>query len=236
MSDKTKKILKIVSVIVITVIFIIVTVLLTPKLVKMWKDKLFREEVRDKLQSLGWPGVAVMFGLQVLQVVVAFLPGEPVEMFMGYLYGAVGGLILCLAGVAVGTILIFMGTKFFGRKFINKISLENKKKYAFLRDPIKRDAMFFLLYLIPGTPKDALTFFAPVTRIGLWRFIIISGVARIPSIISSTYVGKAAGEGRFGVAIIVFAITAVVGLAGIYINDKILAAQHDKTGAAEKEK
>ena len=169
--------------------FIALTVLLTPKLLEL-RDAEVRERVKDQLKSLGVPGIGVMFCVQVLQIVVALLPGEPVELLMGFLYGTFGGLALCLAGIAAGTAAVFLVSKKIGEKYIVKFGNPEKfRKLAFLRDPVRRDSLFFLLLMIPGTPKDMLTYFAPLTKISPIRFIVISCAARIPSVISSTYVG-----------------------------------------------
>lgn len=228
MSEKTKKILKIAAFIAVAAAFIVLTVILTPKLLAL-RDASVREALKKRIDMLGVPGVSIMFILQVLQVVVALLPGEPVELFMGFLYGTFGGLAICEAGIAAGTVLVFGAARLFGKNYIKKISEAAKyKKLAFLRDPVRLEAMLFILFLIPGAPKDILIYFAPLTGIGPARFIAISCVARIPSIISSTYVGANLSEGNFALSAAVFAATALLGLAGIYINSRIMAKQNEK--------
>ena len=193
------------------------------------RDERVRELVRGKIDSLGIAGVAVMFGLQVLQIVVAVIPGEPVELLMGFLYGTSGGFALCMAGIAAGTAIVYIITKKLGKKFIEKLNDPEKfKKLSFLRNPAKRDTMLFVLFFIPGTPKDILTYFAPLTKINMLRLIMISCVARIPSVISSNYVGATLSRGKFLHSAIVFAITGVIGIAGILINDKIIEAHRKK--------
>jgi Uncharacterized conserved protein len=225
MSEKTKKIIKIAAVILIAAVFVMITVILTPKLL-MLRDAQVREAMRDKFDSLGFIGMAVIFGLQVLQIVVAVLPGEPVELLVGFLYGAFGGMTLCLAGIAAGTSIVFLIAGLFGKKYAEKLNDPKYKKLAFLHDPVKRDAMFFVLFLIPGTPKDLLTYIAPITGIGFVRFVAISCIARIPSVISSTYVGANLSRGNYLFSAIIFAATALFGLVGIYVNNRIIAAQH----------
>lgn len=224
-NEKNKKIIKIAALAVLAAVFVTVTVLFTPKLLEL-RDAGVREAVRAKLDSLGLLGVAAVFGLQVLQVIVALLPGEPVELLVGFLYGTFGGLALCLTGAAAGTALVFAASKLFGKRYADKLDDPKYKKLSFLKNPVRRDALLFLLFLIPGTPKDMLTYFAPLTGVGLLRFIAISCVARIPSVISSTYVGASLSDGNYMVSAIVFAATALLGLAGIYINNRVIAAQH----------
>lgn len=175
------------------------------------------------VDSLGVFGILFMFFIQVLQTIVAIIPGEPIELIMGLMYGTVGGLIISLCGTAAGGIIIFLCVKKFGMKFVDKfINSDGFSKYSFLKDPKKREFMIFILFFIPGTPKDILTYFAPFTGIALPRFLLISTLARIPSVVSSTYIGSSVSDGDLVKSIIIFAVTGLVGLGGILIHDKII--------------
>jgi len=227
------KTLKTVATAVFLVAFVVLTVILAPKIVSL-REPAVRDAVRDKVKALGVRGIVAVFLLQVLQVIIAFLPGEPVELLIGFLYGTFGGLALCIAGIATGTVLIFTLAHKLGKKDINAfIDSEMYKKLSFLRDPLKRDAMFFLLLLIPDTPKDALTYFAPLTRIPLSRFIVISSMARIPSLISSTYVGSNISEGNFAYSALVFVLAGVLGLVGIAVYNRVIAHHRAKSRAKQ---
>lgn len=192
------------------------------------------ESFKDFVSELGVLGIAFMLFVQVLQVVFAIIPGEPIELVMGALYGTFGGVLLCLIGVAIGTALIFLLVKFWGRGFIESFTDSDKfKKLKFLQNPEKRDIIMFLLMFIPGTPKDLLTYFAPFTGIKIPRFIIIGTIARIPSIITSTYVGNSFAEGKIIQSIIVFAVVGVISVGGILIYNKIIDAKNKMTDKNE---
>lgn len=179
--------------------------------------------------SLGVFGVLLMLGIQVLQIVVAVIPGEPIELIMGLMYGTWGGLALTLTGILIGSAIIYFCMKRFGTGFASKfVDTNGFKKFRFLNNPAKRDSFIFLLFFIPGTPKDVLTYFAPLTGIPFGRFITIATLARIPSVVTSTLVGSSVSKGEFLKSLIVFAITGVVGIAGILINNKFTAAQEKK--------
>lgn len=179
--------------------------------------------------SLGVFGILLMLGIQVLQIVVAVIPGEPIELIMGLMYGTWGGLALTLTGILTGSTIIYFCMKRFGTGFASKfVDTNGFKKFRFLNNPAKRDSFIFLLFFIPGTPKDVLTYFAPLTGIPFGRFITISTLARIPSVVTSTLVGSSVSKGEFLKSLIVFAITGVVGIAGILINNKFTAAQEKK--------
>jgi len=190
------------------------------------------DSLKSFTNSLGMWGILFMFLIQTVQVVLAFIPGEPIELCAGALYGTVGGVLLCLAGIAVGTFIIFLLVKTLGKDLVLRVI--GSDKYAslkFLHDPAKRDLFIFILMFIPGTPKDVLTYFSPLAGISMWRFVLIAAVARIPSVISSTYVGATLAEGNYLHSAIVFLIVGAVSIAGILIYNKIIEAKNkEKNG------
>lgn len=190
--------------------------------------------IKEYVDSLGFFGIIFVFGLQTLQVILAFIPGEPLEIAAGALYGAVGGAILCLAGIAAGTFVIFLLVKTLGRDLVQKVIGSDKyAKLKFLKDPAKRDVFIFLLMFIPGTPKDVLTYFSPLSGISMLRFIIIASIARIPSVITSTYVGGTLAEGRYLHSVIVFLIVGAVSIGGIILYNKIIEAKNKEKNGNE---
>ncbi len=188
-----------------------------------------RNELVYFIRSKGVWGVLVLLGLQVLQVVVAIIPGEVVEVISGVLYGTIGGYIICTIGVLLSSILVFYTVKKLGKEYVEKVVTSEKlSKFKFLNDTTKLNSIIFLLFFIPGTPKDLLTYVVPLTKVKPLHFFIISTFARIPSIISSTYAGATIDQGNFKMTLIIFAITGIVGLLGIYLNDKIVKKLNKK--------
>lgn len=187
----------------------------------MQDDNLSRLE--DFIGNLGIWGGVVAWAIQILQVVLAVIPGEPIEIVMGVLYGTVGGCLMCLAGIAVGSCVVFLSVRRLGKNAVEKVMANEKyKKLKFLNEPSKRDVLLFILMFIPGTPKDTLTYFAPFTGIPFLRYIVISTVARIPSVISSSYIGSSIMGGNLVRSIIAFAVVGAVSLAGILVYNKII--------------
>lgn len=225
MQEKNKKLRKVIQWITIIVLLIIM-VLITLYIVHIRKDL---DSFEALVQSFGVWGVVFMFLLQIVQVVLAVIPGEPIELVMGALYGTVWGTLMCIGGIVVGTALIYILVKKLGRGFVEKImDLEKFQKLKFLKNPAKRDTLMFFLMFLPGTPKDLLTYFAPFTGISLPRILIIAAVARIPSIVTSTYVGSSFAQGNHLKSIIVYAIVGVVSLAGILIYNRSLQKREEQ--------
>ena len=83
------------------ILFITLTVILWPFISSLSTD-VGRDNLKEKIDSLGVAGWFLMLGIQVLQIIVAFLPGEPIEIVMGVFYGSIGGLFTCLLGILIG--------------------------------------------------------------------------------------------------------------------------------------
>lgn len=189
------------------------------------------EEFRAYIDSFGWMGRLVFLGLQVLQVVVALIPGEILEVGAGYAFGAVEGTLLCMAGCALGSALIFLLTKRLGIKLVEVfISREKIDELRFINSEKKLKRTIFILFFLPGTPKDLFTYFAGLTRIKLSEFLVISLIARIPSVVSSTIGGHIIGNQNYLSAIILFAVTGIVSLGGMAIYSQIIK-RHEKKEA-----
>lgn len=189
-----------------------------------------REEFKVWVDGLGFGGWLVTLGIQLLQIFVALIPGEPVELMLGYVWGPWLGTLTCLLGIFIGTATIFLLVRKFGMKFVSRfVDPEELKKYKFLRDKNKVDITVFILFFIPGTPKDALTYIAPIAPIGAVKYLLIATFARIPSIITSTILGDSIADGRWVLALVVFAITAVISVLGIILGNRYI--EHKKKKA-----
>mgnify|MGYP000560776280 FL=1 len=119
------------------------------------------EKFRQWVDNNGiWSRFAYM-GMVILQVVIAVLPGEPFEIAAGYAFGAVEGSLLCIAASTLGSITVFLLVRYFGVPLVEVFFSEEKlHRIKFLKTTPKRDFIFFIIFMIPGTPKDLLCYFA----------------------------------------------------------------------------
>ncbi len=185
------------------------------------------ETLREWISQNQLIGALAMAGIMCMQVVIVIMPGELVEISAGYAFGSIGGMCLCLLGAAVGGAIIYIFTKRWGSKMVEAfISKEKMQSLSFIKNTDKLRLLVFVLFLIPGSPKDMITYFIGLTPMRLPSFLIISSIARIPSVISSTIGGDAIGEGNYMLAIIVFVITAVISLIGLLIYRRISYKKH----------
>lgn len=186
------------------------------------------EKFRQWVDDNGiWSRFAYM-GMVILQVVIAVLPGEPFEIAAGYAFGAVEGSLLCIAASTLGSITVFLLVRYFGVPLVEVFFSEEKlHRIKFLKTTPKRDFIFFIIFMIPGTPKDLLCYFAGLTDIRLSLWLLICSLGRLPSIVTSTVGGDALGTSNYWFAAAVFAITLVISLVGLLFYKKI-CNRHEK--------
>ena len=161
-----------------------------------------------------WGRIAFV-GMMFFQVVVAIIPGEPLEIAAGYAFGFWEGTLLCQIGIFLGSLTVFLFVRNWGIRVVEVFFPREKiLSSKLLRDRRKRDALAFILMFIPGTPKDILTYCAGLTDMPLGTWLLISTIARIPSVVTSTIGGNALGLKDYWFALAVFAATLALSLGG----------------------
>ncbi len=208
---KRRKLLAAISIGIVALLVILLT-----WFIWRWLAAFSQEGLQDYIRSYGAAGWLVFLVLQFLQVFIALIPGELLESVAGFAFGPLWGTVLCYIGVTLASIVVFSLTRRFGVKLVEVfISREKINQLRFLNTEKKRNLLIFLLFFIPGTPKDLLTYFVGLTEIRLSAFLVISLFARIPSVVSSTFGGHLLGEGNYVGAVILYALTTTVSLLGL---------------------
>lgn len=217
---------KIRKILLISGIFLLLFALLSALCLYFWKelsDPVFQENLKNKIASLGFEGWLIVLLIQIIQIIIAFIPGEPVEILAGALYATWGGLFTCLLGSLIASSLVFFIVRKFGYSLVKRLFPEKEiRKFNFSHNHKKIEIMTFILFLIPGTPKDLLTYLAGLSSINPRQFLIISTFARVPSIITSTAIGDSLIKGNFKITLWLFLTILIIGLLGIFLKDKIL--------------
>jgi uncharacterized membrane protein YdjX (TVP38/TMEM64 family) len=196
----------------------------------------YREQFSAWIDTLGFKGVLIVFGIQILQIIVAVIPGGSVEILAGAAYGVLGGLAICILGCLAATTVIFLLVRKFGVPLVNRFfGPKLTGKYAFLKESIgfqdsrKVSLLLFLIFLIPGAPKDILTYIASLQDIKLSRFILITNVARTPAILMAVMLGSSMLQGNIVLIVVLFLIIAVTGILGLLYGEKIIRWFHSKS-------
>ena len=180
------------------------------------------EKFRAWVDGHGFGGRIAYIGMVIFQVVIALIPGEPFEIAAGYAFGAVEGTLLCILASTLGSVAVFLLVRRFGVRLVEVFFSKDKlKSVRFLKSTPKRDMLFLIIFMIPGTPKDLLSYVAGLTDIRFPVWLMICSLGRIPSIITSTVGGNALGTQNYWFAIAVFAATMAVSGVGLLIYNRI---------------
>ena len=185
------------------------------------------ERFRAWVDSSGFVSRVIFVGMVIFQLIIALIPGEPLEMGAGYAFGAWEGTILCIIGCVIGSALVFLFVRRFGVKLVEVFFPREKiRSLRFLQDSRRLNLLTFIVFLIPGTPKDLLSYFIGLTDMKLGTWLLITAVARIPSIVTSTVTGDALGLKNYQFAIIAFGATLALSLLGILVYRRLSARRH----------
>lgn len=220
--EKAKIIIKFSLIALFVSLFIVLTIIYFPKIMGLI-DKDNPDNLINKVRNKGFIGWLTFLLIQILQILISFIPGEPIEVIAGALYGTMGGLLTCLLGCLIGASLVYFLSMKIGRSFI-KLFIKEKdlKEVKFLKNEKRVEELVFIFYFIPGTPKDILTYLGPYIKIHPLKFILISTFARIPSIVTSTWAGNSISNNNWGLTIGVFTGTFLIALLGLFIRRKYI--------------
>ena len=192
------------------------------------------EVFRAWVAEHGLLGMAAYTGMVFLQVLVAIIPGEPLEIAGGYAFGAVWGTVLCLLGAFLGSVAVFAVVRKWGVPLVEVFFPQDKlDKLTFLKTSPRRATLLWLVFTVPGTPKDLLCYFAGLTDLRWSSWLLIASVGRLPSIITSTMGGNALGLQNYQFAAITFAATTVIAGIGLVIYRQV-CRRHKRSAESDR--
>lgn len=181
------------------------------------------DRVIADVHAAGPVGFLILLGLQFLQIVVAFIPGEVTQMAAGLLYGPWVGALIILVGCVLSSAVIYLIVKKLGAPFVQKmVPTHYLEKFRAFEQSGKLNVTVFILFLIPGLPKDIFTYLVPLTDMPMKTFLVLSNVGRIPGIVVSTYAAAGLADGRIIESVLIFAVLAAIAIVGILLRDRIM--------------
>ena len=170
--------------------------------------------------------IIAFIGLVALQIVFAFLPGEPLELAAGYMFGSWLGTLICLAGCFIGTAMIYFLVKIFKHSLIHMMFQEEKiNEVKQLMASKKSIYWFFIIFIIPGSPKDLMTYVASLTDLPICRWLVLTSLCRIPSIVTSTFLSGSIKNGHIVSALVIFLMTIVIVISGMIFYKKKITGE-----------
>ena len=226
LSPKQQKTLAIVFISFAVALGITISIVVGIPLIKFLREP---ERFRMWVDSHGVWGKVAFVGIEVMKVIVVFIPGEPIELAAGYAFGVWQGMFLCLVGITIGSMIVFVLVHRYGMSIVRIFySQEKIDTLRFLKASKRRDFLLTIIYILPGTPKDFLNYYAGLTGIRPFVWFWICSVGRIPSIITSTITGDAFVQKQYVFAIVFTVIVLLIGVAGVFFYNKILSHEDSK--------
>ncbi|MEK3899785.1 TVP38/TMEM64 family protein [Paenibacillus sp. FSL R7-0179] len=178
---------------------------------------------RDYILSTGKLGPVMLVLFQILQTVIAPIPGEVVQIAGGYIYGTTLGAVYVTGGMMLGAMIAFYFTRFLGGSFIERLLQKDKFKWMRgMMDNKKFSIFLFIVFIIPGFPKDMFIYAAGLTTMKPLRFFMILLVARFPWLLASVSVGANIYDKNYGPTIVISVISVLAFILGLIYKDKLI--------------
>lgn len=223
---RRRQIIAIAALVLFAVVSVMVYVRIGQPMTELVKDI---DRLREWVAQKGWGSRLIYMGMVCLQVLIAIIPGEPLEMAAGFVFGPVEGALICLGGITLGSMMVFGLVRLFGMKLVEVFfSREKIDSLKIMQNPKRMFLVTATLMILPGTPKDLLTYCAGLTKISWLTWLLICTLGRIPSVITSTWGGHAIAEGNYLVAAVIFLGTTLLCGAGLYVFAKMKSDKIEK--------
>lgn len=215
-----KKIIMKISVVVLAILIIMLLFKFIPKLLLMTVSL---KEFNKYILSMGKLGAVMLVLFQVLQTVIAPIPGEVIQIAGGYIYGLSLGTIYSVLGLVIGSGIAFYFTRLIGADFIVNLIKKKKLKWMLnIMESRKFEIILFVIFLVPGLPKDFMIYVAGLTTLRPMKFFVILIASRVPSIMASVSIGANMNAGNYLLTIIVSVIAIIGFIIGIFYKDNII--------------
>ncbi len=180
------------------------------------------DSFRDYILSTGKLGPVMLIFFQVLQTVIAPIPGEVIQIAGGYIYGTYVGMLFITAGMLLGAIIAFYFTRFVGGAFIENLLKKNKFQWmAGMMETKKFSIFLFIIFIIPGIPKDLFIYAAGLTTIKPLKFFSILIIARFPWLLASVSIGSNIYHKNYVSTAIISGVSVLAFALGLIYKDKL---------------
>ena len=189
-------------------------------LVRLYVDQYFLKQTLRR-----WGGLApvIFIVLQALQVIIAPIPGEITGILGGYLFGEWLGLVYSTLGLTLGSVAAFGVGRWLGAHYVRSlVSQESWDKMGFIVEA-EGAILCFIIYLIPGLPKDMVCYLFGISPMPLWVFTLVSTLGRIPGTWVLSAQGAHTAAGDYLQAILLTAVVVALALPLYYYRNRIVS-------------
>lgn len=176
----------------------------------VFSHDLTNDEIQEHLSGFGIRGQITVSILAMLQVVIAVLPAEPVQVVAGLTFGFWIGTLACLVGVAVGNTVIYALYKVYGDKLRSYFNKNLDIDFDSASTTYKVSLVIFILYFLPAIPYGMICFLAATLGMKYHKFIIVTTLGALPSVCIGVGLGHIALASSWIVSVGVFAVLLVI--------------------------
>lgn len=180
------------------------------------------ENVNALFEHYHAESILVYIGAQILQIIICVIPGQWLQFAAGYMYGFWLGFLYSIIGAAIGSVVTYYLAKLLGRDAMHLIFGEARiNEFIHKLNSKKAIVIVFLIFLIPGVPKDLCNYAAGISEMKLKPFLIVSLVGRSPGMMGSLLIGRQIEAGNYTGAIVVAAVAVVLCVVGIIMRKRL---------------
>lgn len=206
----------------ILIILLITYIFTKDTILKLYKLIMDGPRLKLYLESFGYLSGVVFLIFQILQVLIFIIPGEIIQAAGGYVFGTLLGTLISLIGIGIGSFILFVISHKYGRNFVEKfVSKDLQSKLENILSTKRKKLIVFILYLIPGMPKDCLVMICALTNMNSKDFIIWSMIGRIPALFLSSYFGANIASGNHIKAIIICIVAIIITVIVLLYKEKV---------------
>jgi len=188
-------------------------------LVRLYVDKRF---LKQTLRAWGVLAPVIFIGLQAVQVIISPIPGELTGILGGYLFGQWGGLLYSTIGLTLGSVASFAVGRWLGARYVRKlVSSAVWRKMGFIVEA-EGAVLCFIIFLIPGLPKDMACYLFGLSPLPLWIFAVVSTLGRIPDTWILSAQGAHTASGDYLEVVFLTAIVVAIALPLYYYRNRLV--------------
>lgn len=206
-----------------------------PRLRALYELLINREQISDYVKSFGSAAPLVFMALQIIQVILAPIPGEATGIIGGYLFGIAGGTLYSTVALTLGSYINFVIGRLLGKKWVRKMI--PPVKLAKMDYLLRHQALYvvFILFLFPGFPKDYLCLFLGISNMPVRVFLLMALIGRFPGTFLLNIQGSLVFERNYFVLFLMVIFCGTIFVLGYYYRNR-LYQWIDKIGGSARDK
>jgi uncharacterized membrane protein YdjX (TVP38/TMEM64 family) len=177
-----------------------------------WIDQLSSiENIKALFRRYQTQSILIYLAAQVIQIIICVIPGQWMQITAGLAFGFWGGYLWSITGAALGAVVTYYLARWLGRDAMHLFFGEEKvERYIKAFNSKRSMIIVFLLFLIPGFPKDILCYLAGLSEMKLKPFLVFSLIGRTPGMMGSILIGMQVGAHRWNVVILISVIAVIL--------------------------